>query len=53
VGQVRIRERHRRANASSVMRRSATLEQIVTATTWQAHSVRGFIAGPLKRGDHR
>ena len=29
--------------------KGATLNEIMTATGWQAHSVRGFIAGSLKR----
>jgi hypothetical protein len=29
--------------------KGATLGEITKATKWQAHSVRGFIAGPLKR----
>lgn len=27
----------------------ATIEQVMAATTWQAHSVRGFLAGTLKK----
>lgn len=29
--------------------RGATLEEMMKATGWQAHSVRGFLAGPLKK----
>jgi hypothetical protein len=30
--------------------KGATLGELMKATKWQAHSIRGFIAGPLKRG---
>jgi hypothetical protein len=29
--------------------KGATLDELMNATKWQAHSVRGFIAGPVKR----
>lgn len=31
----------------------ATIEQLTAATGWQQHSVRGVIAGTLKRKGHR
>lgn len=31
----------------------ATLDQLVTATGWQKHSVRGAMAGALKRKGHQ
>ncbi len=30
----------------------ATLEALMTASAWQAHSVRGFLAGTLKKKGH-
>ena len=37
-----------------LMRRKegATLDELCAATGWQAHSVRGFIAGTLKKKGH-
>jgi len=29
--------------------RGATLDEMMRATSWQAHSVRGFLAGTLKK----
>jgi hypothetical protein len=45
------REGSKKAIILDLLRRpkGATLDEVMKATKWQAHSVRGFIAGPIKR----
>jgi hypothetical protein len=46
-----VRENSKIANMTTLLRRheGATLEQLVKATGWQAHSVRGAMSGSLKK----
>jgi hypothetical protein len=45
------RQDSKKANILDLLRRSAgaTLEELMTATGWQAHSVRGFISGSITK----
>lgn len=47
----RVRENSKQAQVVELLKRKqgATIEQISQATGWQAHTVRGFIAGALKK----
>ena len=47
----RTREPSKQAQVLAMLRRpeGATLVQITEATGWRAHSVRGFLAGPVKK----
>lgn len=48
---VSVRENSKIANMITLLRRreGATLEQMVKATGWQTHSVRGAMSGSLKK----
>jgi hypothetical protein len=48
---VEPREGSKKAIILDLLRRpkGATLDELMKSTKWQAHSVRGFISGPLKR----
>jgi hypothetical protein len=48
---VSVRENSKIANMITLLRRreGATLEQMMKATGWQAHSVRGAMSGSLKK----
>ena len=47
----RVRENSKQAQVVELLKRKqgATIEQISQATNWQVHTVRGFIAGALKK----
>jgi hypothetical protein len=46
-----VREGSKTETILALLKRSggATLKEIMKATAWQAHSVRGFVSGPLAK----
>jgi hypothetical protein len=49
-----VREGSKTANVIALLQRpnGATLEEIMTQMGWQKHTVRGFMAGAMKRAGH-